>query len=84
VQRETWSASDDADFTMEIPGRPGQVRGRITLRDTADGCEELFAGEVKVQVPLVAGKLEKLLADILGRALRREGGVGADWLAARG
>jgi hypothetical protein len=83
VQRETWTGPRDADFAMEIPGKPGHLRGALTLRDTADGCEELVVGEVKVQVPLVAGKLERLVGDLLAGALRREGNVGAAWLAER-
>jgi hypothetical protein len=83
VQRETWTGPRNAEFAMEIPGKPGHLRGALTLRDTADGCEELIVGEVKVSIPLVAGKLEKLIGDILARGLRREGRVGATWLAER-
>jgi hypothetical protein len=81
VQRESWAAADRADFAMEIPGKPGHLRGTITLVAKDDGgCEEVFAGEVKVSVPLVGGKLEGFVADILTRALRREGRVGVTWL----
>jgi Protein of unknown function (DUF2505) len=81
VQRETWTDTDHADFAMEIPGKPGHLRGTITLVDNGDdGCEEVFDGEVKVNVPLVGGKLEGFVADILTRALRREGEVGVTWL----
>ena len=84
VQREVWTGDRDAELTMEIPGKPGQLRGTITLRDTAEeGCEELFAGEVKVSIPLVGGKLEKVIGDVLARGLRREGEVGAAWLERR-
>ena len=85
VQRESWTNADSADFAMEIPGKPGHLRGTITLVDTGDGtCEEVFAGEVKVNVPLVGGKLEGFVADLLTRALRREGEVGATWLGRAG
>jgi len=83
VQRETWTTGRDADFVMEIPGKPGRLQGALTLRDTPEGCEELIVGEVKVSIPLVAGKLEKLIGDILARGLRREGRVGAEWLSER-
>ena len=84
VQRETWTGPRDAEFAMEIPGKPGHLRGALSLRDTPEGCEELVVGEVKVKVPLVAGKLEQLIGDILTRALVREGRVGTAWLAERG
>ncbi len=81
VQRESWTTAESADFAMEIPGKPGHLRGTITLVDKGDGgCDEVFAGDVKVNVPLVGGKLEGFVADILTRALRREGQVGVTWL----
>jgi hypothetical protein len=84
IQREMWTATSSADFAMEIPGKPGHLKGAITLVDKGDGsCEEVFAGEVKVHVPLLGGKLEGFVADILARALRREGRVGVTWLERR-
>jgi hypothetical protein len=84
VQRETWTDAEHADFAMEIPGKPGHLRGAISLVDKgADGCDEVFAGEVKVNVPLLGGKLEGFISDILTRALRREGEVGVTWLERR-
>ena len=87
VQRELWRTGDgppSADFSVEIPGKPGQLNGSISLTDKGDGtCDEEFTGEVKVNVPLVGGKLEGFIADILTRALRREGEVGVQWLAER-
>jgi hypothetical protein len=84
VQRESWTGADRADFAMEIPGKPGHLRGTVDLVDKGDGtCDEVFAGEVKVNVPLVGGKLEGFVADILTRALRREGQVGVSWLERR-
>jgi glyoxylase-like metal-dependent hydrolase (beta-lactamase superfamily II) len=81
IQRETWQDSTTADFAMEIPGKPGHLRGTISVVDKDDGtCDEVFAGDVKVNVPLIGGKLEGFISDILARALRREGRVGVTWL----
>jgi hypothetical protein len=81
VQREVWTGHQGGDFAMEIPGKPGHLRGSIALVDKGDGrCDEVFTGEVKVNVPLIGGKLEGFVADILTRALRREGEVGVTWL----
>lgn len=83
-QREVWRSPDGADFSMEIPGKPGHLRGTIRLEDHGDGsCREVFTGEVKVHVPLIGGKLEGFVTDILTRALRREGLVGLEWLQER-
>jgi hypothetical protein len=82
VQREEWRTATEAGFTMEIPGKPGRLDGGIVLRDNGDGTtDQLFSGEVKVNVPLLGGKLEQMIASILERALVKEGQVGASWLA---
>ncbi|HET6561065.1 MAG TPA: DUF2505 domain-containing protein [Marmoricola sp.] len=82
VQREEWRTATEADFVMEIPGKPGRLDGGIVLRDNGDGTtDELFSGEVKVTVPLLGRKLEQMIASILERALVKEGQVGASWFA---
>jgi hypothetical protein len=81
VQTERWSTADGADLLIEIPGKPGRLSGTITLRESASGTDEVFAGDVKVSIPLVGGKVESFLADLLARALRSEGRVGTEWLA---
>jgi hypothetical protein len=81
VQRERWTGADTAELVMEIPGKPGHLRGTIRLVPNYDGgTDEVFRGEVKVGVPLVGGRLEAMIDEILRRALRREGRVGASWL----
>jgi hypothetical protein len=82
VHREEWRTATEADLAMEIPGKPGRLDGGIVLRDNGDGTtDQLFAGDVKVNVPLVGKKLEQMIASILERALVKEGQVGASWLA---
>ncbi len=87
VQREVWRGGATgvrADFAMEIPSKPGHLKGEAMLVEKGDGvCDEVFTGEVKVHVPLIGGKLEGFVADILTRALRREGRVGQTWLQER-
>ncbi len=85
VQREQWGDPTSAAFSMEIPGKPGHLRGEIVLRpatvDGAPGTDQVFTGEVKVSIPLVGGKLEGLIGELLRKALAAEGKVGADWLS---
>jgi hypothetical protein len=81
VQRERWTGPDTAHLAMEIPGKPGHLRGSVRLRATAEGCEEEFSGEAKVAIPFVGGKLEQLVSQILTKALVREAEVGQAWLA---
>lgn len=83
VQRETWTSPDSATFDMEIPGKPGHLRGTIALRERGGECDEVFSGEVKVHIPLVGGKLEGFVSELLGKALAAEGRVGVSWLGDR-
>jgi hypothetical protein len=82
IQRETWQSAERAELEVTIPGKPGQLRGRIDLVDNGDGTStERFDAEIKVNIPLVGGKLEQLIGKVLGSALRRERETGLKWLA---
>lgn len=80
VQRESWSDPTAATLTIEIPGKPGRFDGSITLVGDGAGTRETVAGEVRVKVPLLGGKLEALVADVLRSALRAEQRVGRSYL----
>jgi Protein of unknown function (DUF2505) len=81
VQAEEWPDSSGADLDVTIPGKPGHFKGAITLTDSGSGTVETVAGEIKVNIPLLGGKLEKLIGDMLLAALKSEHKVGRTWLA---
>ena len=81
VQTETWTSADRGDITVEIPGKPGDMRGTVALRESGGTTTETVDLTVKVAIPLVGGKLEGLIADLLLKALRAENTVGRAWLA---
>ena len=81
VQEEHWHDATAADLTVTIPGKPGSLRGTIRLEADGAGTREVVEGEVKVAIPVIGGKLEKLIAQLLGSALRAENRVGRSWLA---
>lgn len=81
LQREQWSGTSQAALDVSIPGKPGHLKGSITLAEQGGQTVETVAGEVKVHIPVLGGKLEKLIADLLGSALRSEHRVGQAWLA---
>lgn len=81
LQEETWSTPDHGDVLVTIPGKPGEMRGTATLTETSSGTLEVVALEVKVNIPLVGGKIEGLIADLLTKALRAEHKTGIAWLA---
>ena len=81
VQRESWQDAAGASLGLEIPGKPGAFTGTIALSETGDGTVESVTGDVKVKIPMVGGKLESLIGDLLRNALKTEQRVGRAWLA---
>lgn len=83
AQRESWTSPTGADLEVTIPGKPGEMKGTVTLNGDADGTTEVVEAEVKVSIPLVGGKLEGFIGDMLLKALKAENKVGTRWLADR-
>ncbi len=83
VQSETWSGGSHGDITVAVPGKPGEMTGTADLRQDDTGVTEKVDMTVTVRLPLIGGKVEGLIADMLTKALRAEHKVGQDWLAER-
>jgi hypothetical protein len=81
IQSERWQAARGADLQVEIPGKPGHIRGRITLAAEGRGTVESFDGEATIKVPLVGGRLEGLIERLFIAGMDAEQAVGARWLA---
>ncbi len=81
VQREEWADSTGATLRIDAPGKPSEIAGTITLRPEGSGTVEIVELDVKVKVPLIGGKLEKLLAEKIRSGMDAEHGVGTAWLA---
>ncbi len=81
VQTEAWTSDEHGDIVVEIPGKPGDMKGTATLRESGGTTTETVDLTVKVSIPLVGGKLEGLIADLLLKALKSENRTGRAWLA---
>jgi len=81
VQVEDWTATDAADIAISIPGKPGEISGTITLGEAGGTTTEEIALDIRVGIPLVGGKIEQLVGDLLVAALKIENRVGRDYLA---
>ena len=81
VQDETWTSPTGADLHVSIPGKPGQMAGTIRLRESGGTTTETVDLDIRVAIPLVGGKIEGLVADMLLKALRTEQKVGRDYLS---
>src|SRR3954447_15030242 len=81
VQSESWTGGSQARITVTVPGKPGEMSGTATLLPDDGGVVEKVDMAVTVHLPLISGKVESLIADMLRKALRSEHTVGVDWLA---
>ncbi|GAA5143210.1 DUF2505 domain-containing protein [Nocardioides marinquilinus] len=81
VQEESWTSATHGDITVTIPGKPGDMKGTAVLVEDGAGVVETVELTVKVKIPVVGGKLEGLIADLLLKALKAENRVGRDYLS---
>ena len=80
IQRETWTSASGGDLSIEAPGKPTSMTGTIRLEPSGAGTTEVVELEIKVKVPLIGGKLEKLMAEKVRTGMDIEQGVGTAWL----
>lgn len=80
IQREEWTG-DKAVLHVSIPGKPGEMTGTISLVEEGGVTVEHVTCEISVHMPLVGGKVERLIEEMLLKALRNENRVGREWLA---
>jgi hypothetical protein len=81
VQTETWTSPTRAGLEIAIPGKPGDAVGSLTLVESGGTTTETFELAVSVRIPLVGGKVERIIADMVEHALDREHEVGVEWLS---
>lgn len=80
VQAETWRSPHAADVAITIPGKPGEVSGTTRLEATGAGTTQVVDLQVTVRIPLVGGKVEGLIGDMLAKAMRVQERVAAQRL----
>ena len=80
VQEESWSSHAAADIRVTIPGKPGDMSGTSRLTQSGADVVQALDLTVKVNIPLVGGKVEGLVADFVTKAFDAENKVGVKWL----
>jgi hypothetical protein len=83
VITQVWRGQE-ADYQIETPGKPTHVHGTATVSANGTGAVLVYDLDVKASVPLIGGKLEKLVVDLTREGFDKEQGVGAAWLAGEG
>lgn len=64
---DTWQSFDKAAktgvFEVNVKGVPISMTGTLALKPTKKGCDYIIAFDVKCPIPLIGGKLAKLVED---------------------
>ena len=81
IQREVWQDTTTGSLSIESPGKPTSATGTIRLEPSGAGTTEVVELEIKVRVPLIGGRLEKLMAEKVAAGMDVEHSVGVAWLA---
>src|SRR3954470_16237048 len=68
VQTDDWSDEQAGGrrvctYRVEVQGVPSRIDGTVTLSPEGGGTRQEVEAEVKVSIPLLGGKLEKLAVD---------------------
>ena len=64
TRQGTWRA--------DIPGAPAKLGGTMRFEPAAAGSIYAIDGTVRVSVPLIGGKAEKFLAELVGKLMTKE------------
>jgi Protein of unknown function (DUF2505) len=80
ITTQVWQGHE-AGVQVEAPGKPTSIAGTATLAENGAGSTLTYDLDVKASVPLVGGKLEKLVVELTTAGFDKEQAVGAAWLA---
>jgi hypothetical protein len=70
-----------AAYDVQTPGKPTSMSGSATVAAKGAGSTLTYDLDVKASVPLIGGKLEKLVVELTTDGFVKEQAVGAAWLA---
>lgn len=89
VERVEWgeagaNGSRTAAVTLNIPGQPVEMKGRLELAPGGPGTVLELTGDLKVSIPLLGRKLEQSAAPAVLAGFDVQQKVGSDWLTAAG
>lgn len=81
IQIEEWSDHHHASLVIETPGMPGSMSGTITIEPSGSHATEVVELDIKSGVPLIGGRLEKIMGDLVRKSIETEHRTGIAWLA---
>ena len=79
---ETWTDSGGSVYAV-VDGAPGTVSGAMRLKPDPPGCVLDAQLTAEVGLPLIGGKVEKVITDSVGRLMEAEYRFTLEWLRNR-
>ncbi|GAB2980321.1 DUF2505 domain-containing protein [Nocardioides montaniterrae] len=70
-----------ATYVVDTPGKPTSIKGTVTVVPEGEGSVVRYELDVSASVPVVSGKLERLISDLTSAGIDQEHEVGRAWLA---
>lgn len=84
TRHEKWRPVRDgkarAEVTGKIVGAPAKLSGDAVLEPAADGCELRLTATIRVDIPLVGGKIENFIGGQLTELITAEQRFTSTWL----
>jgi len=80
-QHETWTSPSAASLDIDAGVSVARITGSLSLVETGGRTVQTVRLEIQVKIPLVGGKLESLVADLMTKAFAKEEAVGREYLA---
>jgi hypothetical protein len=80
LQLEEWSNHREASLEIQTP-TPGTMRGTITIEPHGTKSVEIVELDITTGLPLIGGRLERLMGDLVRRSIEIEHQTGIAWLA---
>ncbi|MBF4162357.1 DUF2505 domain-containing protein [Nocardioides acrostichi] len=81
ILTEEWDDAHSGTWHLDTPGKPVTTSGTVRIEARGAASVVVHDLELKVKVPVVGGKLEKLMAQNLTDGLDGEQHVAEAWLA---
>jgi Protein of unknown function (DUF2505) len=81
-REERWRGHESAGRAT-INGVPAEIKSRSRLVPNGDDTQLVTEAEVKVSIPLIGGKIEKVVAEQVTKLLAAEAEYAEKWLAGR-
>ena len=76
VQTDDWGPASGGErhgtWSVALPGAPATLGGTLRLAPTAAGSSYTISGEVTVKVPLIGGKAERLIGEMVVKLAAKE------------